>query len=163
GSVSICPWHNHLSIMAAPMLTRYFSHGTDYRHCHNIFRVGLSVDFSYNHFIAYGNIMSGPANYMYGEEIIEEKDMNQIMIGYKRDKWSINVGIFNAFMKNYWMETRNLSALTPFTSKAHSGRSSSYFALKFNLAVDFGRKSREIIAHDNELDNDSGILTGTKF
>ena len=163
GSVSICPWHNHLSIMAAPMLTRYFSHGTDYRHCHNIFRVGLSVDLSYNHFIAYGNIMSGPANYMYGEEIIEEKDMNQIMIGYKRDKWSINVGIFNAFMKNYWMETRNLSALTPFTSKAHSGRSSSYFALKFNLAVDFGRKSREIIAHDNELDNDSGILTGTKF
>ena len=162
GAVSLRPWKDHLSIMAEPVLMRYFSHGRDYRHCHNIFRVGLSVDFTYGKWLAYGNIMSGPANYMYGEEIIEEKDMNQIMAGYKRDRWSVHLGVFNAFMKNYWMETRNLSALAPYTSKAHSGRSSSYIAVKFNLSLDFGRKGRDVTVRDDEPDNDSGILTGTK-
>ncbi|MBD5321445.1 MAG: TonB-dependent receptor [Bacteroides sp.] len=161
GGVSVRPWKDHLSVAVSPMLTRYFSHGIDYSHCHNIFRVGLSVDFSYGNWIAYGGIMSGPANYMYGEEIIEEKDMNQIMAGYKRDKWSISAGVFNAFI-NYWMESRNLSALTPYTSKAHSGRNSSYLAVKFNTTLDFGRKTRQVNIHQNDIDSDSGILTGTK-
>ncbi|MDE5821759.1 MAG: hypothetical protein K2H63_04645, partial [Paramuribaculum sp.] len=161
GAVSLRPWKDHLSITASPMLTRYISHGIDYSHCHNIFRVGLSVDFSYGNWLAYGNIMSGPANYMYGEEIIEEKDMNQIMVGYKRDKWSIHAGVFNAFI-NYWMESRNLSSLAPYTSKAHSGRNSSYFAIKFNLMLNFGRKGRQVNIRQNDIDSDSGILTGTK-
>ena len=161
-SVSLRPWQDHLSITAEPVLTRYISHGIDYAHSHNIFRIGLSVDFSYGGWLAYGNIMSGPANKMYGEEIIEEKDMNQIMVGYKHKKWSVHFGVFNAFMHNYWMETRNLSALAPYTSKAHSGRSSSYAALRFSLALDFGRKGREVSVPAADLDNDSGILTGTK-
>lgn len=161
-SVSLRPWQNHLSITAGPVLTRYISHGIDYSHCHSIFRVGLSVDFNYGNWLAYSNIMSGPANKMYGGEIIEEKDMNQIMVGYKRDKWSLHLGIFNAFMRNYWMETRNLSALAPYISKAHSARSSSYAALRFNLALDFGRKGQTVDVPDIDFDNDSGILTGTK-
>lgn len=162
GSLSVRPWQNHLSITAEPVLTRYISHGIDYAHCHNIFRVGVSADFNYSKWLAYGNIMSGPANKMYGEEIIEEKDMNQIMIGYKQAKWSMHLGVFNAFMRNYWMETRNLSAFAPYTSKAHSGRSSSYFAIRFNLALDFGRKGRTVSVSDNDFDKDSGILSGTK-
>ena len=162
GSFTLRPWREHLSIMAEPMLTRYFSHGIDYRNCHNIFRVGLNVDFTYGNWLAYGSIMSGPANYMYGEEIIEEHDMNQIMAGYKHGIWSLHLGVFNAFMKNYWMETRNLSALAPFRSKAHSARGSSYIAVKFNLALDFGRKGREVEWIDSDTDNDSGILNGTK-
>ena len=162
GSVVFRPWEDHLSVSVEPVLTRYFSHGIDYRHCHNIFRVGVGVDFSYGHWLAYGNIMSGPANYMYGEEIIEEKDMNQILIGYKADKWTIHAGVFNAFMKDYWMESRNLSALAPYTSKAHSARSSSYVAVKFSLSLAFGRQTREVDISGNGIDNDSGILTGIK-
>lgn len=161
-SVSLRPWQNHLSITAEPVLTRYISHGIDYSHCHNIFRVGLSVDFNYGNWLAYGNIMSGPANKMYGEEIIEEKDMNQIMVGYNRGKWSLHLGVFNAFMRNYWMETRNLSSLAPYKSIAHSQRSSSYIAVRFNFTIDFGRNGRDVSVPDNDLDTDSGILSGTK-
>lgn len=163
-SLSVRPWEKHLSITAEPMLTRYFSHGIDYRHCHNIFRIGWSLDFSYGNWLAYANIMSGSENRMYGEEIIEEKDMNQIMVGYKRDKWSIHLGVFNAFLKDYWMETRNLSALAPYQSKAHSGRSSTYVAVKFNLSLDFGRRGRsvELPEIDNDSGSGSGILIGTK-
>lgn len=161
-SLSVRPWQNHLSITAEPMLTRYISHGIDYAHSHNILRMGLSVDFNYGNWLAYGNILSGPANRMYGEDIIEEKDMNQIMIGYKREKWSLHLGVFNAFVRNYWMETRNLSALTPYRSKAYSGRSSSYAAVKFNIDLDFGRKSRKAEVPKPARDTDSGVLSGTK-
>lgn len=161
-SLSMRPWKDQLSITSEPMLTRYFSHGIAYRHCHNIFRIGWSLNFSYGNWLAYANIMSGSENRMYGEEIIEEKDMNQIMVGYKRDKWSIHLGVFNAFFKDYWMETRNLSTLAPYQSKAHSGRSSSYVAVKFNLSLDFGRKGRSAGMPEIDNDRDSGILTGTK-
>lgn len=161
-SLSARPWKDHLSVTVEPMLTRYFSHGIDYRHCHNIFRIGWSADFSYGGWLAYANIMSGPENKMYGEEIIEEKDMNQIMVGYRHNTWSIHLGVFNAFLRNYWMETRNLSQLTPYHSKAHSGRSSSYVTVKFNLALDFGRKGRSVELPEIDNDTDSGILTGTK-
>lgn len=161
-SLSVRPWKDHISITAAPMLCRYFSHGIDYRHSHNIFRIGWSVDFSYGNWLAYANIMSGPENKMYGEEIIEEKDMNQIMAGYRHKAWSVHLGIFNALLRNYWMETRNLSALTPYRSKAHSGRSSSYVAVRLHLSVDFGRKGRAIDIPDADKDSESGILTGTK-
>lgn len=161
-SLSVRPWKDHLSITAEPMLNRYISHGIDYSHCHNIFRLGLSMDFSYRNWLAYGNIMSGPANKMYGEEIIEEKNMNQIMAGYRQGAWSLHLGIFNAFMRNYWMETRNLSVLTPYRSKAHSGRSSSYLAIKLNISLDFGRKGRQVDVLEKDTDSDSGILTGTK-
>lgn len=155
-------WERQLSISAEPILSHYISHGRDYHHCHNIFRIGWNVDFSYGNWLAYANIMSGPENKMYGEEIIEEKDMNQIMAGYKRDKWSIHLGVFNAFMNNYWMETRNLSTLTPYRSKAHSGRSSSYAAVRFTLYLDFGRKGRALKTLEMDNDNDNGILTETK-
>lgn len=163
GSVSVRPWKDHLSLTAEPVLTRYFSRGTDYRHDHTVFRVGMSADFSYGHWLAYGSIIPGPANRMYGEEITEEKDMNQIMVGHKRGAWSVCLGVFNAFVKNYWMETRNLSALAPYTSKAHSGRSSSYVAVKFSLSLDFGRKGRDVgMPAETDRDMDSGILSGTK-
>lgn len=156
------PWKDHLSITVGPMLTRYFSHGIDYRHCHNIFRVGLSLDFSYGHWLAYANIMSGPENRMYGEEIIEEKDMNQIMAGYRQAAWSVHLGVFNAFIHNYWMATRNLSALAPYRSKAHSGRGSSYIAARLNIALDFGRKVNPVDLPEIGEDRDSGILSGAK-
>ncbi len=55
---------------------------------------------------------------------------------------------------DYWMNTRNLSALAPYTSKAHSWRSSSYFAIKFNLSLDFGRKVRQFGTPENMPDDD---------
>ena len=162
GTVSLHPWSNHLTITADPQLRRYFSRGVDYNHFHNIFRLGLGIDFSYGKWLAYANVISGPANSMYGEEIIEEKDMNQIMAGYTHGIWTLHIGVFNAFMKKYWMKTLNLSRLTPYTSKAHSARSSSYFAVKFNIALDFGRGRRNIDIRDTDTDTDNGILTGTK-
>ncbi|MDE5635854.1 MAG: TonB-dependent receptor, partial [Muribaculaceae bacterium] len=55
GAVSFRPWKSHLSVTAEPILTRYFSHGIDYHHCHNIFRLGLSADFSYRNWLAYAS------------------------------------------------------------------------------------------------------------
>lgn len=84
------------------------------------------------------------------------------MVGYKRENWSVHAGVFNAFMKNYWMETRYLSALTPYKSKAHSDRGSSYLSLKFTWRFDFGRKGRYVDTMRRDIETDPGILSGNK-
>lgn len=88
--------------------------------------------------------------------------MNQIMIGYKRSAWALHVGVFNAFVRDYRMVTQNLSALTPYTSSAHSGGSSSYLAVKVNISLGFGRSGRRVDIPQSEDDNNSEIMTGNK-
>lgn len=161
-SLSVRPWAEHLSVSVAPSLSRYFSRGNSYSHVRNIFRVALGVDFSYGNWTFNANTMSGHDNYMYGEEIITEKDMNMILIGYKRNRWSLQSGVFNAFMKDYWMKTENMSSLTPYTSKAHCGKNA-YAVMRFSLSLDFGRKSAVETAPGQWVpDNDNGIMDGTR-
>ena len=107
-TLTVRPWSEHLSIWASPLLMHYMSGGHGYSHRQSIFRLRFGLDFSYGNWIFMAQTLSGPANDMYGEEIIEEKDMNQIMAGYKRPEWSVQAGVFNAFMNSYSMTTRNL-------------------------------------------------------
>lgn len=161
-SLSVRLWADHLSVSVSPSLSRYFSHGNSYSHVRNILRVGVGVDFTYRNWIFEANTMSGAANYMYGEEITTEKDMNQILVGYKRDKWSVMAGVFNAFMKEYHMQTENMSSLVPYVSRAHCGKNM-YGAVRVSVALDFGRgkTARDDVAM-RDLDTDAGIVSGMK-
>lgn len=161
-TVAVRPWGDHLSIALSPSLNRYFSRGDSYRHIRNIFHLGISVDFSYAGWTFSGNIMTGAATDMYGEEIINEKDMNMMLVGYKKANWSLQAGVFNAFMKDYWMKTENLSQQTPYVSKAHCGKNA-YAVVRFSLNFDFGKKSADSdFRLQHATDNDSGIMNGLK-
>ena len=162
-SVSVRPWGNHLSLSVTPSLHRYFSRGLTYSHTRNIARVAFAVDFNYGHFTFSASSFSGPANTMYGEEIITEKDMNMILAGYKGSFGSVEAGVFNAFMKRYEMKTRNLSALTPYTSVGHCSRNC-YATVRLSLTLNFGRKKIDIDFEETpyQADSDSGILDNLK-
>ncbi len=164
-SVAVRPWGDHLSIALSPALSRYFSYGNSYTHIRNIFHLGVSVDFNYGNWVAGASVMTGNANSMYGEEIIHEKDMNMLLVGYKMPRWTLQIGIFNAFMREYWMKSENMSALTPFQSKAHCGKNA-YGVVKFSLNLDFGRGRQDADIMDTfgpaEPDSDSGIMDSTK-
>ena len=107
--------------------------------------------------------MSGPDNYMYGDEMITEKPMNMILVGYKGTNWALQAGVFN-LMKNYWMKTENFSPLTPFTSNAHCGKNT-YFAVKISFNLNHGKQQdrhEEVPANASHFDMDSGIINGVK-
>ena len=162
-TLTVRPWSEHLSIWASPLLMHYMSGGHGYSHRQSIFRLRFGLDFSYGNWIFMAQTLSGPANDMYGEEIIEEKDMNQIMAGYKRPEWSVQAGVFNAFMNSYSMTTRNLSALAPYTSKGHCGHNT-YFAVKVSVALNFGHRHLEDddLPELMEINGDSGLANGLK-
>lgn len=158
------PWSEHLSVSLSPSLSRYFSHGNGYSHVRNIFHLGVNVDFNYGHWIFNGSVMTGAANSMYGEEIIREKDMNMLLAGYKGAKWSVQAGVFNAFMRKYWMKSENMSALTPYVSNAHCNKNA-YAVVKFSVSLDFGSKGPDCDPGFPDVplhDPNSGIMDGLK-
>lgn len=73
----------------------------------------------------------------------------------------MKAGLFNAFVREYWMETRNGNALTPFTSRAHCDRNT-YLAVKLTVSLDYGRQLREQDRKIRNEDRDAGIMRGTK-
>lgn len=160
-TITVRPWQKHLSLSVTPLIYRYISHGNTYLHTHTISRIKVDADFTYGNWMLSYNTMMGPANTMYGEESLEENNMNIVLLGYKRPKWSAQAGVFNAFVREYSMETRNANALTPFTSRAHCNRNT-YFAMKLSFNISYGRQARDYGKRINNEDKDAGIMQGTK-
>ncbi len=161
--IAVSPWQNYLTLWVSTDFSRYFSRGKSYNLARNIFRLHIGTDVTYKHFIFTGCTMSGPSNYMYGDEMTTEKSMNMILAGYKGSNWTLQAGAFN-LMKNYWMKTENFSPLTPFTSNAHCGKNT-YLAVKFSFNLNYGKrreKQDESPANVTHFDMDSGIVNGLK-
>ncbi|MCM1312059.1 MAG: carboxypeptidase-like regulatory domain-containing protein [Bacteroides sp.] len=155
------PWKNHLDISIAPIVNRFISKGTDYLHTYTMLRLLWNVDFVYKNWMASYNTLMGPANTMYGEELMEEKNMTMLLVGYKKPAWSIKMGVFNPFMKEYWMETHNWSAIASSVSKAHCNKNM-YFTIKLNFNLNYGRQIQHRHKQINNEDTDAGIMQGTK-
>ncbi len=162
--ISITPVRNYITLWATPDFSRYFSKGNNYNIVKNIFRIHFGADVEYRHFIFTACTMSGPENYMYGDEIITEKPMNMILAGYKGHNWTLQAGAFN-LMRNYWMKTENFSPLTPYKSEAHCGRNI-YFAVKVSFNLNNGKHKKEEdienFPSESSLDMDAGIVNGFK-
>ncbi len=161
--IAVTPWQDHLTLWVAPDFSRYFSRGKSYNLAKNIFRLHFGADATYKHFIFTACTMSGQDNYMYGDEMITEKPMNMILVGYRGANWTLQAGVFN-LMKNYWMKTENFSPLTPFTSNAHCGKNT-YFAVKFSFNLNYGKqcdRHEDVPANTSHFDMDSGIINGLK-
>lgn len=160
-TITLRPWPKHLSLSVTPLLYRYISRGNAYLHTHTIGRLKVDADFTFGHWLLSYNTMVGPANTMYGEESLEEENMNMALVGYKRARWSVQAGVFNAFVREYWMETHNRNALTPFTSRAHCNRNT-YFALKLSFNLAYGRQQHGRDTRIHNEDKETGIMHGTK-
>lgn len=121
----------------------------------------MDADLSCSNWLLSYTTMMGPANTMYGEESLEEKNMNIVLVGYRRPQWTVQAGLFNAFVHNYWMETRNANALTPFTSRAHCNRNT-YFTVKLSFNLSYGRTAQHRDRQINNEDREAGIMKSTK-
>lgn len=157
----IHPWQEHVTLSVTPLIYRFFSNGSTYKHAHTMKRLKIDIDFSYGNWVFSYNTMMGPANTMYGEQIIEEKNMSLILAGYKSRKWSLQAGAFNPFMHGYWMKTEDCSQLAPSVSRAHCNKNT-YFAMKLSLYIKYGRQVQSAHKKINNEDNDAGIMKGTK-
>lgn len=160
-TLTLRPWKEHLSIAFSPGVSRYISRGNNYLHTYTMPRFRWNIDFIWHNWMLSYNTLVGDANRMYGEQIMEEKDMHLLMAGYKQPKWSLKVGVLNPFLKEYWMETQDRSAVLSSVSRAHSDRPV-YFAVQLGFRLDYGRQTQGNRKQINHEDTDAGIMQGTK-
>lgn len=160
-TLTIRPWKDHLSVSLTPEVTRYFSRGNTYRHTYTMSKFIWNVDFSYGNWMLAYNTMLGKDNYMYGEQITEEKSMHLITAGYRQPKWSVKIGAINPFLKEYRMETCNRSALNPSVSRAYT-RKTLYFLVKLDFNLNYGRQTKGNGKKIHNEDKDAGIMQGNK-
>ncbi|WP_297072066.1 TonB-dependent receptor [uncultured Duncaniella sp.] len=159
----IHPFGDYLTLSLSPLFNRYISRGNTYTHTCNMFRFRWDLDVKFGNWVLSYNTFMGPSNRMYGEEIIEEKNMNMILAGYVAPTWSLQLGAFDPFMKTYWMETRNLSEIAPYTSRAYCHKNP-YFTIKASFSLNYGKKqtSASPTPHLNTADDNQGLMKGFK-
>lgn len=162
-TVTLRPLGDCISLSCSPLINRYISRGNSYTHTHTMFRFRWNLDLKFGNWIFSYNTFDGPANRMYGEELIEEKTMHLMLAGYSASSWSLQAGVFNPFMKTYWMETKNLSSVAPYTSRAYCHKNP-YFTVKASFAFSYGRKHtpKTVLPVSDMQGDDGGLMRGFK-
>lgn len=160
-TLTLRPWRDHLTIAVTSEINRYISHGNSYLHTHTMPKLAVDADFSYGPWTLSYATMRGYANSMYGEQLMEENDMYCVMAGYKRQKWSVQVGALNPFMSEYRMETSGKAAANPSVSRAYTTRPTALM-VKLSVNLNHGRQRQQTQRQITNTDTDAGIMKGTK-
>lgn len=156
------PWKDHITLSVIPTLNRYISKGNDYLHTYTMTSVRFNIDASYKNWIANFTTITPPNRLVYGEQLMKGDLMHTLMAGYKMPSWSVMAGIHNPFIRTYRSENENWSALNPVKSDIHSRNMARTFVVKLNFNLNFGKQVRPTNKVLQNMDNDSGIMQGTK-
>lgn len=159
GSLKAKIWKDHLVLSFNPLFRRFASEGHNYSHSYNTWRVSSGLNFNYKRWTA-SLMYYGRWNYFEGESLNRGERGHIIEFAYNTEKWSLGLMAFNLFEKNYYMESRNWSALTPKYMKASTDDigCGGFITLNFTLKLDFGRKFKSANKRLNNDDSDAGIM-----
>lgn len=158
----IKPLKDHLSLSIIPGINRYISEGNNYLHTYTMKSIRINVDGNYRNWIVNFTTITPPNRFVYGEQLMKGDLMHTLMAGYKMPTWSLMAGLHNPFIKTYRSENENWSSLNPVKSDIHSKNMARSFVVKFNFNLDFGKQFRNINKPIQNMDNDPGIMSGTK-
>lgn len=158
----IKPWKDHISLAVTPGINRYISTGNNYLHTYTLKELRIDLDAQYKNWMLSFVTITPPNRFVYGEQLMKGKLMHTLMVGYKQPAWSVMAGIHNPFTKTYRSENENWAALNPVKSDIHSSNMSNTFVVKASFNLNFGRAYKGIRKNIQNMDNDTGILQGTK-
>lgn len=158
----IKPWKDHLSLAVTPGINRYISTGNNYLHTYTLKEVRIDLDASFGNWMMNFTTIAPPNRLVYGEQLMKGELMHALMAGYKQPAWSIMAGVYNPFVKTYRSKNENWSALNPVKSDIHSNNMSNLVVVKASFNLNFGRSYKGARKSIQNMDNDTGILQGTK-
>lgn len=158
----IKPWKDHISLSVTPGINRYISKGNNYLHTYTMKEVRINLDASYKNWIANFTTITPPNRFVYGEQLLKGDLMHTIMVGYKTQAWSAMLGIHNPFIRTYRSENENWAALNPVKSDIHSRNMARSIVAKVNFNLNFGKQVKSGRKAIQNMDNDPGIISGTK-
>ena len=160
-SIQIRPFKEYLSISLNPFFNRYISEGNNYLHTHSNWGFRGSIISMYKHWVFMAD-MNTSYHDLEGETISKGETYHTIALGYNKEKWAIQMMMWNPFTDDYHQGIENVSKLAPNKQLAFSKDFTRMVMLNVSFNLSFGKQKQTANKRMENSDTDAGILSGTK-
>ena len=150
-----------VSITLIPFFNRYISQGKQYTHTHSNIGLRGGMMAMWHHWLISADVKTSRHD-LWGENLKYEEATHTAVIGYRTQRWSMNLIMINPFVKHYNQKQEDLSRLAPNRRLAYSDDVSRTLMLNVSLNLNFGKQHKQTDKRINNDDTDAGILKGTK-
>ena len=160
-SIQLHPFKEYLSISLNPFFNRYISQGNTYLHTHSNWGFRGSIVGMYKHWVFMAD-MNTSYHDLEGETITKGETYHTIALGYNKEKWAIQMMMWNPFTDDYHQGIENVSKLAPNKQLAFSKDFTRMVMLNVSFNLSFGKQKQMARKRIENSDTDAGILSGTK-
>ena len=160
-SIQVRPFKEYLSINMTPFFNRYISQGNAYLHTHSNWGFRGSIVGMYKHWVFMAD-MNTSYHDLEGETITKGETYHTIALGYNKEKWAIQMLVWNPFTDDYHQGVENVSKLAPNRLLAFSKDFTRMVMLNVSFSLSFGKQKQMARKRIENSDTDAGILSGTK-
>ena len=160
-SIQIRPFKEYLSISLNPFFNRYISQGNNYLHTHSNWGFRGSIVGMYKHWVFMAD-MNTSYHDLEGETITKGETYHTIALGYNKEKWAVQMLVWNPFTDDYHQGIENVSKLAPNKQLAFSKDFTRMVMLNVSFNLSFGKQKQMARKRIENSDTDAGILSGAK-
>ena len=160
-SIQLHPFKEYLSISLNPFFNRYISQGNTYLHTHSNWGFRGSVVGMYKHWVFMAELNTSYHD-LEGETITKGETYHTIALGFNKEKWAIQMLVWNPFTDDYHQGIENVSKLAPNKQLAFSKDFTRMVMLNVSFNLSFGKQKQTARKRIENSDTDAGILSGTK-
>ena len=160
-SIQIRPFKEYLSISLNPFFNRYISQGNNYLHTHSNWGFRGSIVGMYKHWVFMADLNTSYHD-LEGETISKGETYHTIALGYNKEKWAIQMLVWNPFTDDYHQGIENVSKLAPNKQLGFSKDFTRMVMLNVSFNLSFGKQKQMARKRIENSDTDAGILSGTK-
>ena len=160
-SIQLHPFKEYLSIRLNPFFNRYISQGNTYLHTHSNWGFRGSVVGMYKHWVFMAELNTSYHD-LEGETITKGETYHTIALGFNKEKWAIQMLVWNPFTDDYHQGIENVSKLAPNKQLAFSKDFTRMVMLNVSFNLSFGKQKQTARKRIENSDTDAGILSGTK-
>ena len=160
-SIQLHPFKEYLSISLNPFFNRYISQGNTYLHTHSNWGFRGSIVGMYKHWVFMTELNTSYHD-LEGETITKGETYHTIALGFNKEKWAIQMMMWNPFTDDYHQGRENVSKLAPNKQLAFSKDFTRMVMLNVSFNLSFGKQKQTARKRIENSDTDAGILSGTK-
>ena len=160
-NIQFRPFNEYLSISLNPFFNRYISQGNTYLHTHSNWGFRGSIVGMYKHWVFMAD-MNTSYHDLEGETITKGESIHSIASGYNKEKWAIQMMVWNPFTDDYHQGIENVSQLAPNKQVAFSKDFTRMIMLNVSFNLSFGKQKQTERKRIENSDTDTGILSGSK-
>ena len=160
-SIQFRPLKEYISISLNPFFNRYISQGNTYLHTHSNWGFRGSIVGMYKQWVFMAD-MNTSYHDLEGETITKGETYHTIALGYNKEKWAVQMLVWNPFTDDYHQGIENVSKLAPNKQLAFSKDFTRMIMLNVSFNLSFGKQKQMARKRIENSDTDAGILSGTK-